>query len=588
MIKQQARPCDTAGEAFAPTSVDIVLDNRDVVLRQVGHDDPVIDRAPTAADLFERGEGFYLDFPGLALEPGCIYDEDFDRYSAGRSPVVYAHVATQADRPGQLALQFWTYWYYNDWNNKHEGDWEGISILFDADSAEAALESTPVEVGYAQHEGGERATWDADKLSREGDRPVIYSSAGSHASYFGSALYLGRSGSEGFGCDNTDGPSTRLDPEIVVLPDDVDDPTDEFAWLAFDGRWGERNGGPFNGPTGPRDKGRWERPIDWHDELRGSSVIVPAGDGFGTAVVNSFCDVVEAGSDALILVTSSPAVALVLVVVATALGSWLARRTDWTVVARRPLVQPRRAGSILRASLAAYRTRDALTLAKFGLAVVPVTVATVVVVAVVRSIPLVSSLIDVVADDTLITLILGLLAPGVTGIVSYVVGMALVAAWAEADRSVVAAVRVVVHRWRPLLGGLARAAAIVAVLAITVVGLPWAIRQAVRYQFLAPAVVIDDLDGHAALDRSSALVRERWWHTALFAVLAQLTVAAVAMTVGLLVLIVLSGLPLWLFSALISVVVAAVVPLAALAMVLLYGDAVASSSPIAEPERALA
>ncbi|MEO1056749.1 MAG: Vps62-related protein [Actinomycetota bacterium] len=575
VLKQQEQPCDTDGEAFAPASVDIVLDNPDIVLRQVGHDDPVIDHAPTAADLFDRGEGFYLDFPGLALEPGCIYEADFDRYSVDQPAVVYAHVASQPDRPGQLALQYWTFWYYNDWNNKHEGDWEGISILFDADSAAAALETTPVEIGYAQHEGGERADWDASKLTREGDRPVVYSSAGSHASYFGSALYLGRSGSEGFGCDNTDGPSTRLDPVVVVLPDDVDDPASDLAWLAFDGRWGERNGGPFNGPTGPRDKDRWDRPIDWHDELRASSVVVPAGDGYGTAVVNSFCDVVEAGSDLLIFVTSSPAVALVVLIVVATVAGWLTRRTDWTPVARRPLVMPRRGGQILRASLAAYRTREGFDLARIGLLVVPVSLLTVLAVAIVRMVPLVSSLVDLAADDSAVSLVLGLVAPGVTGIVAFVAGSALVAAWVDGERTVAESVHIVLGRWRPLLGGFLRSAAIVAVLAITVIGIPWAIRQAVRYQFLAPAVVVDELDGRAALDRSSTLTRGRWWHTALFAVLAQATVAVVAMVVGLLLLIVLSGVPLWLFSGLISVVVAAVVPLAALAMVLLYGDAVA-------------
>ncbi len=55
---------------------------------------------------------------------------------------------------------------------------------------EEALASEPAEVAYAQHEGGETAAWDAKKLERDGTRPVVYSSRGSHASYFGSALYL--------------------------------------------------------------------------------------------------------------------------------------------------------------------------------------------------------------------------------------------------------------------------------------------------------------------------------------------------------------------------------------------------------------
>ena len=55
---------------------------------------------------------------------------------------------------------------------------------------------------------------------------------------------MGRSGSEGFGCDNTDEPSTRVEPEVVLLPDGVDDPADPLAWVDFEGRWGERHASP--------------------------------------------------------------------------------------------------------------------------------------------------------------------------------------------------------------------------------------------------------------------------------------------------------------------------------------------------------
>ena len=67
MLKEQSGPCDTEGEAFAPTSVDLVLGNDDVLLRQAGTGDPVVRRAPTASDLFGRGDGFFLDFNGLSV-----------------------------------------------------------------------------------------------------------------------------------------------------------------------------------------------------------------------------------------------------------------------------------------------------------------------------------------------------------------------------------------------------------------------------------------------------------------------------------------------------------------------------------------
>ena len=262
MLRTQEEPCDSDGEPFAPMNVELVLDNPQIALRQVGNGDPTVMRAPGAADLFDLGEGFYLDAPGDSLNPGCIYEQDHDRFNAGQPAVVYAHIAQQPDEPDQLAVQYWLYWYYNDWNNVHEGDWEFVQLMFPASSVAEALATEPESTGYAQHEGGERADWDGDKLQREGTHPVVYSSQRSHASYYNAALYMGRSGSEGFGCDNTDEPSTRVEPEVVLLPDGVDDAADPLAWVDFDGRWGERHAAPNNGPTGPNTKPQWTEPVD--------------------------------------------------------------------------------------------------------------------------------------------------------------------------------------------------------------------------------------------------------------------------------------------------------------------------------------
>ena len=281
MLKQQAEDCDPDGEPYRPSSVDIVLDNPEVALRQLGNADPVVKWAPSASDLFGLNQGFYLDFPGSALSPGCIYETDFWKYTGDRPAAVYAHIVQDPSRRDRLYLQYWFYWYFNDWNNKHESDWEGITLQFEAASIEEALAGQPVAVGYSQHEGGERALWNDTKLTRDGDHPVVYSSAGSHASYYGSAVYLGRGASEGFGCDTTTGPSDRVVPEVVVLPDRVDDPNDPLAWLSFNGRWGERQSGPFNGPTGPAAKDRWLDPAPWFEDLRDDSVVIPGGESAG-------------------------------------------------------------------------------------------------------------------------------------------------------------------------------------------------------------------------------------------------------------------------------------------------------------------
>ena len=130
-------------------------------------------------------------------------------------------MATERGRPGKLSLQYWLYYAFNDWNNTHEGDWEMIQLVFNAGSPEEALERRPVEVGYSQHEGAERADWSDDKLEVVGGtHPVVHPAAGSHANFFDEALHLGRSASEGVGCDDTTGPTFDVRPEVRTVPSD--------------------------------------------------------------------------------------------------------------------------------------------------------------------------------------------------------------------------------------------------------------------------------------------------------------------------------------------------------------------------------
>ena len=587
-IREQAEECDTDGERFGPVAVDSVLDNDQILLRQVGANNPVMTKGPGAGDLFDVGEGFYLDFPGDALAPGCIYERDVRRYTRDLEPTVYAHVATQDDAPGRLALQYWFFWYYNDWNNKHEGDWEGIQLLFEADTVEEALASEPISVGYAQHEGGERADWDDGKLERQGARPVVYPSVGSHASYFSSALYLGRSGSEGFGCDTTDGPSREVDPAVVVLPDQVDDPSDPLAWLGFEGRWGERRSGPFNGPTGPMDKERWTEPVDWHDQLRATSVIIPGGDGDAAVVANRFCGVVDWGSRQLITLTLSPVVFLIGVVLVVVIVGALLRRTDWTPVDPLPIERRRRAGQIIKAAARLYRSSGTRFL-EVGLVYLPIALGVGVLVGLIARLPVVRSLVDGDIDigivGVLLTIAVGTLGHTVGSVIATATTATLMRGTEEGDDlSAAEAYRRTFGRLGDLLRGLLRAIAYVVFLLVTIVGIPWGLRQLVRYQFLAPAVALEGLGGQAALDRSSQLVRGRWFHVAGVVLLLNGVVFLVNAVVGLLLLVLLSGIPLWAFSVIVTVFAALVVPYASIGLVLVYGDAVAQSDGIGTAE----
>jgi hypothetical protein len=87
-------------------------------------------------------------------------------------------------------LQYWYFYCYNNWRsgfggvNDHESDWEMVSIYLYEDDRQLI----PEWVAYAEHEfhGDDlRRRWDDDKeLDFVEGHPVVYSGAGSHASYF--------------------------------------------------------------------------------------------------------------------------------------------------------------------------------------------------------------------------------------------------------------------------------------------------------------------------------------------------------------------------------------------------------------------
>jgi hypothetical protein len=79
---------------------------------------------------------------------------------------------------GAVVLQYWYLYFYNDKQNRHEGDWEMVSIELDA----AGLE--PRRVGYAGHEGGAQRAWPGiRKFESDPIRPLVFVAKGSHAAY---------------------------------------------------------------------------------------------------------------------------------------------------------------------------------------------------------------------------------------------------------------------------------------------------------------------------------------------------------------------------------------------------------------------
>ncbi len=406
----------------------------------------------------------------------------------------------------------------------------------------------------------------------------MYPSAGSHASYFGSAVYLGRAASEGFGCDNTDGPSNRIEPEVVVVPDSVTDPNDPLAWLAFHGRWGERQDGAFNGPTGPSVKDRWLEPAPWFESLRATSVVIPTGGSQAASVIGVFCSAVEGGSSILINFTISPGLVVLGVLILGVLVSFLVRRTDWSPVAPTPIHRRRRAGQIIRAAAGVY-AGSPFIFALLGMVYLPAALITGLLARLIELVPFIGSLLSLFGRSGGANIVVAALVGSVANLAAFVVVNTMVADYLRGERrgvdAAITSARRAWQRRRSIAGAFLRAFVIVAALIATVVGVPWGIHQLVRYQLAAQIVMLEDRTGRDALARSTELVKGRWLHTAIMVAVLNGLVAVVGLTTSLLLLVLATGIPLWLFSALVSLVYAVIVPLAGIALTLLYGDAAA-------------
>ena len=58
-----------------------------------------------------------------------------------------------------------------------------------------------------------------------------------------------------------------------------------------------------------------------------------------------------------------------------------------------------------------------------------------------------------------------------------------------------------------------KALGIVLLLALTIVGIPWAIRHANRWAFIEETILLDRVPSREALDASARAVDGRWWYT---------------------------------------------------------------------------
>jgi hypothetical protein len=570
---------DTGGckevEPYVPIDVDLLFGNRTVALRGPWGSD-LVDIGPTAKDLSMSLYEYHLDFPGTALAPGCSYLQWQRKLAAGHRPAMYAHVATDPAFPGKLALQYWFFYVFNDWNNLHEGDWEMIQLVFDANTPEQALRRRPVEVGYSQHEGAERASWEADKLELvDGTHPVVHPASGSHANFYGEALYLGSSASEGVGCDDTRGPTFDIRPVVQTIPGDHAQAVAASPWIDFQGRWGELRPAFFNGPTGPNLKEQWTEPIRWTETWRDQSLTVPGASAFGRGATGFFCGAIGGGSRWLVRLVHHPLEIGLALAGLVLLAAFALSRATWQPAAPLRLASRRAWGQILAASARMYADRFLLFVG-IGLAFVPISL-------------LVTLLQGLVLHATSVFGVqTGGERSGIAGFLVLAVGTALTLtglglvqaasakALAEIDRGkpvgVLHAYRMTYPSLRSLVGALVVATLVVSLLAGSIFALPIAVWVAGRWALIVPVIELEGASALAALRRSGRLVSRRWLKVSSLIVAGALLVVIAGPLAGV-ALILTTSISFWLVNVIAGVVYAVTMPFVALTTVYAYFDA---------------
>ena len=246
--------------------------------------------APTVSCLYEhRKKKYYIDLPGNtdANEAREAYGQ-LNQPPNSYDTVVYAHV-TDEESGGKtyVGLQYWFFYYFNDWLGilpfgKHEGDWEMIQLLFEANGPAEILNEgkTPFAVGFSQHFGGTASTW-GDVRTQDGTHPKVYVAEGSHANFSrpGSHPVCFRT----LACVTDEAPGEGEARTLTFEPDDIrlmpDTPPKrlrdtQYAWLSFKGRWGQPDAG-IRGPMWIEANGKlirrtaWSLPLTWTTCLAG-------------------------------------------------------------------------------------------------------------------------------------------------------------------------------------------------------------------------------------------------------------------------------------------------------------------------------
>jgi hypothetical protein len=269
-------------ENFEPAPVETLIDQTVIHTRDTPS---FIEKATILIMGQYSGSSYYLDIPDIS--PAGLkksipqYIAGYEKAkAAGYKPTVYARVTKPGDSK-HTVVQYWLFYYFDEWSNLHEGDWELVELVFpDYSSEELVKTGIPSEfAAYSQHQAGQRLSW-AEMQSKgliSDTHPKVYVGRGSHANYFTPGQYWLITDFDDTGLSNW----REIEYQLTMISG-KDPGNKKNEWLDFQGLWGEyldltiswraltwtQSGpnGPCWGSQGQKSQ-KWQQPYQWADKL---------------------------------------------------------------------------------------------------------------------------------------------------------------------------------------------------------------------------------------------------------------------------------------------------------------------------------
>ena len=164
----------SAGEPYRPLRLDDYLSVSTLHSGTSPHG-TLIQTHPTLFSLPAAAGSSYLDVSGAAPNSHASRYPGIEQRLRATRPraTAYFHIVRQPAK-GRVAIEYWFMYLYNDFYDRHEADWEGVTVFLHG--------ASPLGVSYSAHQGRRWSPWTA-QATQNGTHPIVYVAYGSHANY---------------------------------------------------------------------------------------------------------------------------------------------------------------------------------------------------------------------------------------------------------------------------------------------------------------------------------------------------------------------------------------------------------------------